>query len=305
MKYDNEVVSLQQDTYHAFFLHDRSKYFHLQSGKVYAAKTLDNLGFDENMYRASDDLNPLSGPYCLKGVKAGDVLVINILDVNITRDVGLSSQGILPEFIGGQYGKPVLGEDIVFWAIEDGCCHPVVGGKTEEFLAVKQELMVGCIRCSDSAEERECLSSTTADRFGGNLDCKLIKKSSTVFLPVTHDDALFYLGDIHFNQGFGEVGGTGIEVSSEVVFSVEICEKPKSRELHVDVEGVTYFFGVNDDFHESVRTAYTCAFEALVGSDIDELIVRLVLGHDAPLIVMKLGSPNVVVVGVASKYFTA
>src|SRR5690606_13117888 len=50
-------------------------------------------------------------------------------------------------------------------------------------------------------------------RFGGNLDVKQLTAGTSLFLPVFHPGALFYVGDPHGAQGDGEVSGTAIEQS--------------------------------------------------------------------------------------------
>ena len=302
MKYINKIRRLHQDEYCQTFSSQCETSFCLRPNRAYVISTLDNMGFDECFDRVSDALNPLSGPYFIEGVRAGDILAIRILDINFTRDVGVSSQGVLPEFINKKYSKPVVGEDVVYWKIIGGYCFAQCGVGFKQ-VEVKQELMIGCLRCSDLASKGTCLSSLAADEFGGNLDCKFFKKGATVYLPVTHDRALFYMGDIHVSQAFGEVGGSGIEVSGDVVFTVEKCDRPRHRSLHVEADGIVYFLGVSDDVTQSICNAYGHAFEALIDSDVDESTARLLLGHHAVLLVMKLASPNVVVVGVDAKYF--
>jgi acetamidase/formamidase len=49
--------------------------------------------------------------------------------------------------------------------------------------------------------------------FGGNLDIKDLTVGSSLYLPVVHPGALFYVGDPHSAQGDGEVSGTAIEQS--------------------------------------------------------------------------------------------
>jgi acetamidase/formamidase len=44
----------------------------------------------------------------------------------------------------------------------------------------------------------------------------------TVYFPVFVEGALFYLGDCHAVQGDGEIVGTGVEVSADVAFTVEV-----------------------------------------------------------------------------------
>jgi acetamidase/formamidase len=48
-------------------------------------------------------------------------------------------------------------------------------------------------------------------------------------LPVYEPGALLFVGDGHALQGEGEVGGTGLETSMDVEFSVALVKKPRSR----------------------------------------------------------------------------
>jgi acetamidase/formamidase len=50
-------------------------------------------------------------------------------------------------------------------------------------------------------------------RFGGNLDLKHLTAGTSLFLPVSHPGARFFVGDPHGGQGDGEVSGTAIEQS--------------------------------------------------------------------------------------------
>src|SRR5262249_40686480 len=44
--------------------------------------------------------------------------------------------------------------------------------------------------------------------WGGNLDIRDATAGNTILLPVYHDGALFYLGDVHASQGDTEFTGT-------------------------------------------------------------------------------------------------
>ncbi len=54
--------------------------------------------------------------------------------------------------------------------------------------------------------------------FGGNLDVKDLAAGATLYLPVFHPGARFYVGDPHSVQGDGEVSGTAIEQSLSGLF---------------------------------------------------------------------------------------
>ncbi len=60
--------------------------------------------------------------------------------------------------------------------------------------------------------------------FGGNMDAQEVRPGTTVYLPVFHDGAYFYFGDGHARQGQGEVAGTGLETSMDVVLKIEVVK---------------------------------------------------------------------------------
>ena len=63
--------------------------------------------------------------------------------------------------------------------------------------------------------------------FGGNLDASEVRAGTTVYLPIFHDGAYFYFGDGHARQGEGEVSGTGLETSMNVVLEIDLIKGKK------------------------------------------------------------------------------
>jgi acetamidase/formamidase len=60
--------------------------------------------------------------------------------------------------------------------------------------------------------------------FGGNMDAPEIRPGTTVYLPIFHDGAYVYFGDGHARQGHGEVAGTGLETSMDVVLKIDVIK---------------------------------------------------------------------------------
>jgi acetamidase/formamidase len=60
--------------------------------------------------------------------------------------------------------------------------------------------------------------------FGGNMDAPEVREGTTVYLPIFHDGAYFYFGDGHARQGEGEVAGTGLETSMDVVLQLDLIK---------------------------------------------------------------------------------
>jgi acetamidase/formamidase len=80
--------------------------------------------------------------------------------------------------------------------------------------------MLGCIGVAPPGDE--VLTSGPAMSHGGNMDDNDIVEGVSVFFPVYHKGAYFYLGDGHALQGDGEGLGTGIETSLDVQFTVRV-----------------------------------------------------------------------------------
>lgn len=84
--------------------------------------------------------------------------------------------------------------------------------------------------------------------WGGNMDCKELVASSTLYLPIAVDEALFSVGDGHAAQADGEVSGTAIE-----------C--PMDR--------VELTFDLHDDLSLTTPRAHTPAGWVTLGFDSD------------------------------------
>ena len=62
-----------------------------------------------------------------------------------------------------------------------------------------------------------------------NMDYRGFCQGATVYFPVFADGALFFLGDGHAVQGDGEIVGTGIEISFDVQFTINLI---KGKRIH-------------------------------------------------------------------------
>lgn len=60
--------------------------------------------------------------------------------------------------------------------------------------------------------------------FGGNMDAPEVREGTTVYLPIFHDGAYLYFGDGHARQGEGEVAGTGLETSMDVMLQIDVIK---------------------------------------------------------------------------------
>ena len=63
--------------------------------------------------------------------------------------------------------------------------------------------------------------------FGGNMDTSYAREGAVVYLPIFHEGAYFYFGDVHALQGDGEITGSGIETSADVSLQIDLIKDKK------------------------------------------------------------------------------
>lgn len=168
------------------------------------------------------------GPFYVEGATTGDTLVVEIIEVKPNHD--LAGVQIYPDFGG-------LASDSKLRLLND----PIPGRRYE--WALDPEAMTGTVELPDSASGaitidlqpmlgrvavaprgEEAFAGLWPGDFGGNMDAQEVRAGTTVYLPVFHDGAYFYFGDGHARQGEGEVNGTGLETSMDVVLRIDLIK---------------------------------------------------------------------------------
>jgi len=157
--------------------------------------------------------NPATGPIYIEGVQVGDILKINVLDINV-NNYGVIS--VMPEFgITGEFHRDEVTKIV-----------PIIDNKAvfNDSISLDIEPMIGVI---GTAPTDESIMTVIPDSHGGNMDCKRITKGSTVLLPVNVEGGLLSIGDLHAVMGDGEVCGCGVEIKGDVTLKVEILRNRK------------------------------------------------------------------------------
>lgn len=146
------------------------------------------------------------GPIKVEGAKRGDVLEIEIIQVSVgtwgwttlAPDFGLIKnkfeRRLIKWRLGGGYARAV-----------DGFLHGI---------AIPQRPFLGVIATLPSKGNFDLIPPR---KFGGNMDNRLLSSGAHIFLPVGVDGAMVSFGDPHASQGDGEVCGTAIETSAQLV----------------------------------------------------------------------------------------
>ncbi|ONI39833.1 hypothetical protein AN639_00545 [Candidatus Epulonipiscium fishelsonii] len=181
-------------------------------------------------------VNPTAGPVYIEGAQPGDVLVVDILDIEV-NDKGVACT--LPN-MGPLRDKCSLRTKI--FNIKDG--YTDFNG-----IPIKIDPMVGVIGVAPKDEGIPC---GFAHRHGGNIDSKLIKKGARVYLPVFVEGALLQMEDLHAVMGDGELCGTGLEIGGKIIFKVDLI---KNFELNWPITETTDRWYVNsrgEDYDKSL-----------------------------------------------------
>jgi len=90
---------------------------------------------------------------------------------------------------------------------------------------------------------------------GGNIDNWRIGAGATMYYPVQVDGALFSVGDPHISQGDGEVAGTAIESSLDVLFQISVRRDFSFPSPLLETVDSWIVHGFNEDLNVAMREA--------------------------------------------------
>lgn len=155
----------------------------------------------------------LTGPVAVEGAMPGDVLQVDILDVQLRQDWGYNMirplVGTLPqEFTKTHMTTIPLDADAQEATMPWGLKLPLAP-------------FFGVMAVAPPPEWGR-ISTIEPRAHGGNLDNKELVAGTTLYLPVHTKDALFSCGDGHGAQGDGEVCVTAIETALQGRFRLTV-----------------------------------------------------------------------------------
>jgi acetamidase/formamidase len=161
------------------------------------ASVEDFLAIDRNKIHA------LSGPIFIEGAEPGDVLEIQVLQVE-HRGWGWTS--VIPGlgFLKDRFREPYL----FHWALDPEISRSLGSA----IVPLRPFCGVMGVAPGEDGEFR----TRPPGPFGGNMDVRELCTGATLYLPVFNPGALFSAGDAHAAQGDGEVCINGIECPAEV-----------------------------------------------------------------------------------------
>jgi len=190
-----------------------------------------------------DRVHTLTGPIFVEGAKVGDVLAVELLELE-----------------PGNWGWTVMGPNMGF--LEDG---PPEKLKTYEIdkennlvnfndnISIPLKPFFGVIGV---APDTEAMLLTLPPRAnGGNMDDPNLVEGVTVYLPVFVEGALLSLGDPHAAQGLGEVVVSAVECDMRAKIHVKVIKGKKIAEPQYETEDYYATTGFGTTIDEAAKKA--------------------------------------------------
>jgi amidase len=210
-------------------------------GDSVATTTVDARGQDRHSEKVAERGNPMTGPFYITGAEEGDTFAVTFDKLYPNRDWGWTGRRIAPNVLDPGFETGFVPDDEPLrWAV-DLEAGTTTQADTLPGLVLPLRPMMGCFGVAPP--RGQAISTATSSTHGGNMDYRGFVAGVTVYLPVAAPGALFHLGDGHAIQGDGEIVGTGVEISFDVTFSVDLLKGktigwPRAEnETHILVAG--------------------------------------------------------------------
>lgn len=175
-------------------------------------------------------VNPATGPIEIKGAAPGDLLVVEILDIQVESKgfmVAIPGEGGFGDIIKDSVTKLVPVKDGKFWFTPE--------------LSFPINPMVGVIGVAPASGTKPC--GEIGDH-GGNMDAKVICKDARIYFLVQAEGAMLAMGDAHAGMGDGEAVICGVEVPAEVQVRVDLIKNPEFKPPRPVVELGDHFIAI-------------------------------------------------------------
>jgi amidase len=209
------------------------------------------------------------GPFYIEGATPSDTLVVKIVRLRLNRDTAVSA--LTPNGISGVAGDSrtrMLNDPLparrFTWQLDRTRNVGIleIPGSASKRFEVPLRPMLGRLAVAPSGEE--AIAGLWPGNFGGNMDSSDAREGTTVYLPIFHDGALFYFGDVHALQGDGEIVGSGLETTADVTFQFDLIKGRRIRWPRMEDENDIMVAGSVRPLIDAFRIAQVELIEWLV-----------------------------------------
>lgn len=191
------------------------------------------------------------GPIFVEGAMPGDTLCVEILAIEFgPQGVMVTSKGL------GVLGDRITEPDTKIIPIKDGFAH------FSDEIRLPLTPMVGV--CGVAPKPGLDIHCAVPGDHGANMDTKMVKVGSKVYLPVEVAGALLAVGDLHACMGDGELSGTGIETPGRICIKTTVYrDRPVTRPVIETADGL-YFLASAQTLEQATKIAVADTVEFLM-----------------------------------------
>lgn len=263
-----QQISRDQAKKYAFDWRD-SPILSVDSGEIFEVETYDaSTGY----FKTTDDkaepslrpgydrhpplANPIAGPIRVAGAMPGDTLVV-VPEEIVVDDYSWIAIGPKRGPLGESNRWPELSDRYTTMIFEH---LPGTSGTTRDgTLKFNKNIswpITPFIGTLGVAPEREVFTSIDGQGpWGGNLDIRDVAPGNRVYLPIYHEGALFYFGDVHASQGDTEFTGTAAETKATVRVKLELIKEKTIPWMRIEKPDAIISVYAQRPLEEAVETA--------------------------------------------------
>ena len=248
------------------------------------------------------------GPFFVEGATTSDMLKVQVIKVR--PNTGLAAAQVYSDFGGLATDSRVrlLNDPIqprrYLWRLDTTRMIGTTEMPRSNRPRVEVELRPMLGRVAVAPRGAEAFAGLWPGDFGGNMDASEVREGTTVYLPVFHDGAYFYFGDGHARQGEGEVAGTGLETSMDVIFKIEVIKGKTIDWPRLEDETHIMVAGSGRPLMDAFRLAHVELIEWMAQDyGFDKLDAYALLGQVAESSVANIVDPAYTVIAKINKRY--
>ena len=199
------------------------------NGDTVITTTVDGMGKDASEVQVTPEGNPQTGPFYVADAEPGDTLVVRLDRIVPSRSIGYTGSVVAVNVVDPSYVGELPERELAEWRVDnERGTATLIKPKTKlGNLTIPLAPMLGCFGVAPPGGQ--AISTATSADHGGNMDYRGFVAGVTVYFPVFVPGALLHVGDGHATQGDGEIVGTGIEITMEVQFTVQVIKGKRIR----------------------------------------------------------------------------
>ena len=200
------------------------------------------------------------GPIYVEGATPDDTLLVKIIKIRPNIGTGRSGTSRVYGSLTATNTTPMLHEPVpekkFIWKIDTDEMTAILELPESRMKQVQVRLIPMLGRLATAPPGDQAIPGGVPYNFGGNMDTSDAREGATVYLPIFHEGAYFYFGDVHALQGDGEITGSGIETSADITLQIDLIKDKKIEWPRLENEGFIMVAGSIRPLIDAFRIAH-------------------------------------------------